>query len=341
MKKPQSFLLQFIGNHSTRFTGCSTLYAWSFALLLALPSCRNSGRQPTDGASGDSLRFVFVSTCVNEDFFGPVKQGMADAARLMQVECVFTGTPGVDAQGQVDLMEQAIAEGADGIALNIIDSAVFDEAVAKAIAAGIPVVAFNSDDNHTANARLSAVCQNLYQAGVDLGNKMAPHLSPGSRVLLTVHSDGISALEERVRGIQDALAPLKLEFERLVTTNDIAKATVAIRESLEKNPGINRILCTGLADTEATGNVLAEGLTGRGYLAGGFDLSTKILQHIREGNLLFTIDQQPYMQGFLPVIQLALYARYGILPSDNEIGASFVTPQNVDQVVDLTSKGYR
>ena len=285
--------------------------------------------------------FVFISTCVNEDFFKPVKKGMNDAAALLDVNCTFIGTPGVDAKAQAHMVDSAIDSGADGIAVNIIDSVAFDEVIAKAIAKGIPVVAFNSDDNYTDNKRLSSVCQDLYMAGLQFGKSIEKDIAQGSTVIITVHSDGISALEERVKGIKEALGKKDLKFTGVVTTNIIDSATKNIAAALEKNPGVKAILYTGLADTEGAGNVIENYHLQNDVIAAGFDLSGKILDHVEKGNLLFTIDQQPYMQGFLPVVQLAHYKKYGILPSSNHIGASFVTKQNVSEVKHLTAKGYR
>jgi len=79
----------------------------------------------------------------------------------------------------------------------------------------------------------------------------------------------------------------------------------------------------------------------KNIIAAGFDLSPLVIHYVRDGQLIFTVDQQPYMQGFYPVIQLAQYVRYGILPCNNEIGASFVTKDNVDKVEKLIAAGYR
>lgn len=321
----------------------SRLCKWHFfplALLFCVLSC-NEKETKTSAVKGDSLRFVFVTTCVNEDFFKPVQRGMQDAADLLGVECSFIGTPGVDVEGQVEMMRKAVSEGADGIALNIIDSVGFDAIVRETLANGIPVVGFNGDDNHTENMRLSSVCQNLYRAGTELGKKMAGKIAAGSEVILTVHSSGISSLEERVRGIKDALQSHNLRYIEVVTTNSVDTATQRITTSLQQNPSVKYILCTGLADTEGAGNAIQREFGKQGVAAAGFDLSAGIISHVKTGNLLFTIDQQPYMQGFLPVLQLTHYKRYGIIPSDNEIGAAFVTPENADEVEQLTAQGYR
>ena len=101
------------------------------------------------------------------------------------------------------------------------------------------------------------------------------------------------------------------------------------------------VLGTGQVDTEAAGLAIEREFKGRGYGAAGFDLSPDILRLIKAGIIKFTIDQQPYIQGFYPVVQLALYCRYGIRPSSMDAGAGLITRENVDSVMELSKRSYR
>ncbi len=309
---------------------------WTTAALLALLA---TGVVPVPAAEG-RLRFVFITCCRDEAFFGPVKQGLRDAARAMDVECDFIGTPGVDVAAQAELVRKAVAEGYHGIALNIIDPVAFDEVVRDARQRGVAVVAFNTDDRRTPNARLAGICQNYYEAGLALG-RAATFIPAGSKVLLTQHDRGISALDERLRGLQDALRPRKMTWKVICSTNEPERATEIITGELKADPSIRFVLATGLTDTEAAGHAIERHFAGKGYAAAGFDLSPEILRMLRSGVLRMTIDQQPYTQGYYPVVQLALYCRYGILPCDLDAGATIVTAADVDRLLDLTRKGYR
>lgn len=287
------------------------------------------------------LHLRFITTCAEEDFFKPVRKGMADAANAMNVQCTFTGTTGVNINEQVEMVLDAIREGVDGIALNIIDSTAFDKVIEQASIRGIPVVAFNGDDHLTPNGRLSAVVQNHRKAGKLFGEKISGSISANSTVLATLHSEGISALDDRLAGIKEVLKEKNVRFKIVVTSNHPEQAARIIGKALEENPDVKAILCTGLADTEGAGMVLMQQPESSEVIAAGFDLSPRIVTFIKSGRLLFTVDQQPYMQGYYPVVQLCQYLRYGIVPSDNEIGASFVTLENVAEVEELIEKGYR
>ena len=300
-----------------------------------------SGRREGSGNTLKPLRFIFITTCVDEDFFNPVKKGVRDAAAQMGVQCTFTGTPEVDLKAQADMVRKAVAEGYDGIALNIIDPVAFDDVVSEAMGKGIPVVAFNVDDNQTPNARLSGVCQDLYKAGRIVGEKAAAFIPDNSRILMTVHSDGISALEDRLRGEQDVLKAKGVTWKRVVTGITPEGSAEVIATALKADPEIKAGHLHRTSRYGGAGLAIEKHFAGKGYKAAGFDLSPETLRLIKAGHIQFTIDQQPYIQGYYPVIQLALYCRYGIRPSNIDAGASVISKDNVDEVLALSRTGYR
>ena len=100
-------------------------------------------------------------------------------------------------------------------------------------------------------------------------------------------------------------------------------------------------LGTGLTDTEAAGRAIERDFPDRGCASAGFDLSPEILRLVKAGVIRLTIDQQPYIQGYYPVAQLALYCRYGIQPSNVDAGAGVILKKDVDRVLELTRQHYR
>ena len=287
------------------------------------------------------LRFVFITCCRDEAFFNPVKKGMEDAARAMSVRCEFTGTEGVDLKAQAEMVRKAVAGGCDGIALNVIDPVAFDDVVAEAVGKGVPVVAFNVDDAATPNARLGAVCQDFHKAGGALATHALPFIPPGSKVLITQHDRGISALDDRLRGIQEVLNKEAIASKVVCTTNEPAKAIEVVSRELKADPAIKFVLGTGLTDTEAAGRAIERDFPGRGCISAGFDLSPEILRLVKADVIRLSIDQQPYIQGYYPVVQLALYCRYGIQPSNVDAGAGVILKKDVDRVLELTRRQYR
>ncbi len=317
------------------------VFLGSAAGLVALLALSVGPAGGTVRAQERPLRLAFITCCKDAVFFAPVKKGMEDAAKKMGVECTWMGVDGVDMPAQAALVRQAVQDGFDGIALNLVDPAAFDSVVQEAMAAGVPVVGFNTDDHATPNARLSCVNQRLYAAGRSLAKFASPKIPQGARVLLTMHDEGVSSLEDRLRGLQDELKSKDIQATIRVTGNDSLKGAEIVKQELEKDPQIRIVLSTGQADTEAAGRAIAQHFPGQGYWSAGFDLSPTTLKLIKEGVILGTVDQQPYIQGFYPVMQLALYLRYGITPSNIDAGATIITQQTVDQAIELTQQNYR
>ena len=313
------------------------LHAMLFVFLA--PEHENTAySQQSDAAR---LRLAFITCCRDAVFFEPVKKGMADAAEKMGVECAWMGVEGVDMPAQARLVAEAVEAGYDGIALNLVDTEAFDDVVQEAMAKGVPVVGFNTDDHDTPNARLSGVSQRLYAAGRTLAKYVAPKIPRGAHVLMTMHDEGVSSLENRLRGLQDELKAKNIKVTLRISGNEISRGVDVIRNELEKHPDIRIVLCTGQADTEAAGRAIEKYFAHKGYWAAGFDLSPTTLRLVKEGFIVGTVDQQPYIQGFYPVIQLTHYLRYGIVPSDIDAGATIITAKTADQVLDLTRQKYR
>ncbi len=287
------------------------------------------------------LKFAFVTCAVDAKFFVPVKKGLKDASEMLGVQCDFLGTKGVDVKAQAEMIRQAVKDGYDGIAVNIIDPEAFDEVIQEAIDKGVPVIGFNVDDHATPNARLSSVNQRLYDAGKSLGEYALPFISKNAHVLMTMHDEGVSALEDRLRGIQEVLKKKNVKWTVIIPGNDSVKGADVIADALKKHRDIKVIFGTGQSDTEAAGRAIEKYFVGKEYWSVGFDLSAKTLQLIQDGHIRCTVDQQPYTQGFYPVVQLTHYLRYGIKPSNIDAGAAIIDKSNVQQVVELTEQDYR
>jgi simple sugar transport system substrate-binding protein len=287
------------------------------------------------------LRLAFITCCKDAPFFEPVKKGMQDAAVKMGVSCTWMGVEGVDMKAQAELVVQAVKDKYDGIALNLVDPVAFDKVAEEAIRQGVPVVGFNTDDHATPNPRLSCVNQRLYEAGKSLARHVAPDIPDEAHVLMTMHDEGVSSLEDRLRGLQEILKEKNARWTVCITGTDAVKGCGIIEQELRKHPDIRIVLSTGQADTEAAGRALEKSFADQGYWAAGFDLSPTTLRLIKAHHIRCTVDQQPYIQGFYPVIQLTLYLRYGIMPASMDAGATLITPATADQVLQLTERKYR
>lgn len=288
----------------------------------------------------ERLRFIFITPCVIEDFFKTVRRGASDAAAALDVDYEFTGTDEVDIPAQVELVRRAVTEGYDGIALSVCDPTAFNDAVAQALAAGIPVVAFNIDDRSGGNPRLAGIAQDCRAAGRTVAGLVAQRVERGGTVLVTKHSEGISALEDRVAGVAEVLGAAGIGTEVIVSGMFAQEAAAVVAEALAHG-SFAGIVATGQADTEGAGVAVERLPSGQRIPVAGFDLSEEILRLVRAGIVLGTVDQQPYLQGFYPLAQLTHHVRFGLTPADIDAGAALVNADNVEAVMDLCAQGYR
>jgi len=285
------------------------------------------------------MRSIFIAPVIHEEFYLLVRKGMQDAAAMMDVEATFTGTAGVDLQALVELVTRAVADGYDGIAVNMIDRQSFNAAVQQAIARGVPVVAFNTDGPDS--GRLAAVAQNYFQAGRTVGAAVVKWVPTGSKVLITMHDAGVWGLATRRDGIVSELDAMGIPHTVMIAASTPEAGIPLISRALHDDPSIRFVCGTGQADTEAAGLAIEREFAGSGYGLAGFDLSDEILRLIRSRIIHCTIDQQPYVQGFYPVVQLALYCRHGIRSADLVSGATLITAPDVAPLLMLKQENFR
>ncbi len=312
------------------------LVGFAAAALLA------AGLAGAAGAAQDGIRIVVVTHGQASDpFWSVVKNGVDAAARDMAgygVTVEYRAPETFDMVKMAQLIDAAVASKPDGLAVSIPDADALGPSIKNAVAAGIPVVSLNSgsDVYESLGVRVH-VGQTEFEAGLGGGKRMA---AAGVKKAVCVnHEVGNVALDLRCEGFAKGLGG---EVEVLATSMDPTETANAIKAYLAKKPDTEGILALGPAAAEPIMNALEEmGLLGKIKLA-TFDLSPAVLQALAEGKMLFAIDQQQYLQGYLPVVFLTLNARYGLMPAGVVMtGPGFVTPENAAQVIELSKQGIR
>jgi simple sugar transport system substrate-binding protein len=278
-------------------------------------------------------RFVFVNHATTNPFFVPARYGIEDACELFGVTFQWTGSKRSDVSEMVDAMERAIRHRVDGIAVSVIDPTLFNDPTEKALRHGIPVIAYNADGGRR-NKRLAYVGQDLYQAGLQFGARIA-ELVHGGDVFLFIATPGQLNIQPRIDGALDALRdsgrPIKAH---VVGTGALVSDELhKIEQTYRAHRGLRGMFAVDAGSTAGVASVVRKyALHARGVRAGGFDLLPQTLVAIKDGLLDFTIDQQPYLQGFVPVQQLFLYHYSGglVSPAETNTGLKFVTRANVE-----------
>jgi len=286
-------------------------------------------------------RFVFVNHALTNPFFVPAKYGSDDAAAVLGATVEWTGSRSSDVGEMVKAMRQAIASKVDGIAVSIIDPEAFNGPTALALARGIPVVSYNADGGK-ANARLAYFGQDNYQSGLELGARLVTLVQSGD-VYLFIATPRQQNIQPRIDGALDAIRDSGRPVTAHVVASgvDVGQELTKIEATYKANPNLRGLFAVDAGSTAGVAHVMRKyRLHERGVRAGGYDLLTPTLEAIHARELDFTIDQQPYLQGFLPVLQLFLY-RYSsglVAPADTNTGLNFVTRANVGRYLTTKSR---
>ena len=241
------------------------------------------------------------------------------------------------AMGQ--MIDAAVATDPDGMVVTIPDADALDEPIMNAIEAGIPV--FSANSGSTVSDSLGAILhvgQPEYEAGFQGGRRMA---EMGLRNVLCVNQEvGNVALDRRCRGVADAMAEAGGTSEVLaVELADPTETQQRVQAALASNPDVDGLITLG--PTAAVPTLRALSSENRENLTlATFDLSEEIFAAIEDGRIAFAIDQQFYLQGYLPVNLLALYIRRSHVVQNDVIatGPRFVTAENVDRIRTLRSR---
>ncbi len=325
-------------------TGLVSATAAASALLAA---CSSSSPAAAKGTSsiGDfpktpAWQFWFVNHVTTNLFFVPTQSGFKDAAALLGLpEPKWGGSTSSSATQMASYIETAISAKADGIATTVITANSFTKPVGDAMTAGIPVISYNADGIYQPDGtpvigtnRLCYVGQALYLSGQQLGERIVSLVDSGD-VVIFIATPGAGNIQPRFDGAVAAIkASGKAITPHLVATgSQTADELTAETAYFTGHKTIKGAFAVDAGSTELMAQALQKtGLLGQ-VPAGGFDLTPGTLTAIQAGHLDFTIDQEPYLQGFLPAMYLYLYNLTGGLvnPPDTDTGLTFVTKSNV------------
>jgi simple sugar transport system substrate-binding protein len=292
-----------------------------------------------------SWRYVFVCHVTTNPFFTPTQYGAEDACKLLGVQFQWTGSVNSVVAEMVDATNTAVSAKADGIALAVVDKAAFRAPVDKALDVGIPVVSFNADGarDDPGTSRLAYIGQGLYESGYELGRRALTQIDSGD-VAAFIATPGQLNIQPRIDGAQQAFrdSGKPVTFTPVATNADVTQGLSIIDAYVQGHPGLTGLLAVDAGSTQSVGQTVAKyKLRDKGLkVAGGFDLVPETLNAVKNGDLDYTIDQQPYLQGFLPVLALYLYQITGglLFPTQTNTGLLFVTKDNVDPYQDTKTR---
>jgi simple sugar transport system substrate-binding protein len=261
-------------------------------------------------ASGSSIfgpqkkyHFVFVNHVTTNPFFVPTQYGIADACSLLGCSSTWTGSATSNVAEMVTHFNSAIAAGADGIACAMIDPKAFTGPTASAAAKGIPVLAYNADEP---NGRLAYIGQDLFVSGQQEGAHIRK-LVPSGSVALFIATPGSANIQPRIDGAISVLKGTSTKYTVQATGAAVPAELTAIQAFWAGHTTYKGLFAVDAGSTQSVFQTMQKnGLKGK-VKAGGYDLTPITEKLLAAGYGDFTIDQQPYLQGFLPILELYLY----------------------------------
>ena len=275
----------------------------------------------------------------SDPFWSVVKNGVERAASDTGANVEYRAPETFDMVAMSQLIDAAVNQEPDGLVISMPDADALGPSVEKAVAAGIPVISMNSGSDVAKElGALLHVGQSEYDAGKIAGAKMAE--LGGTKGLCINHEVGNVSLDQRCEGFAEGFGG---DVTVLPTTNDPTEIESKVQAALDSDGDIDTVMALGasLAGEPAVAAVKSIGRIGDVRVA-SFDLSGNFLQSVADGDAAFAIDQQQYLQGYLPVLFLALHAEYGLMPGgDVPSGPNLITSDKAAQVIDLSSQGIR
>ncbi len=305
-------------------------------------------------AHAQPLNIVFTHhSSASNPFWQAVKKGFDDACAKIEANCqmIFTQTEGAIDQ-QTANMIAALAGNPDALITSIVDNNAFDQILQQAVDNGVIVIASNVDDTEGAdgNARQAFIGQGFIPAGYSLGKKMAEFFPAEGpiKAVVGISAPGQNWSEQRGAGVMQYLEEFKaanpdraVEIVRLDTGTDGAVVAERVGAYINANPDTTVYFDTGLWHAYVAQVLADQGVPPGQVLMGGFDIVAEVLQQMDAGYIQVQVDQQPYMQGFMPVMQAYLSKTVGLSPADIDTGQGLVLQEDVEGLWDLAKQGVR
>src|SRR3712207_6405050 len=274
----------------------------SAGLLLA--GCRRQeAQQASQGGSGGSggnfpdtpeYNFVFVNHGTTNPFFVPTQYGIEDAQALLGTRSQWTGSEESVVSQMVGAMETAISGNADGIAVSVVDPEAFNDPSQEALDQDIPVIAYNANgEGPGTNPALAYVGQDLFQSGVEMGNRIVELVDEGL-VALFIATPGQLNIQPRIDGARQAIeeSGANIEIQQVTTTAELPEERSRIEAWYNGHKDVAGMFAVDAGSTQGVAQVMEQfGLHEQGVRAGGYDLLPEILQLMSENHIDFTIDQ--------------------------------------------------
>jgi simple sugar transport system substrate-binding protein len=296
---------------------------------------------PASGVFGEQegLKFTLVNHVTTNPFFVPTRYGADDACKLLGCSYQWTGSESANVNEMVNAFNSAVSAKSDGIAVCLVDLKAFNGPTQKALDAGIPVLGYNAD---AANDRLAYIGQDLFVSGQEMGKRIVELVGEGD-VALFIATPGSLNIQPRIDGAIDTIkkSGKSITYHTVATGAALPKELSTIDAYWLGHKDTKGLFAVDAGSTQSLAQVIQKyKLRDQDVKSGGYDLLEPTIELLAADQIDFTIDQQPYLQGFLPVLQLYMYKASGTLTgvADVNTGLKFLDKTTVEPYTSTKSR---
>jgi len=308
------------------------------ATTLALAACSSEGGAQNDSSdAGQEFTIAMVThEAPGDTFWDKIRNGAEEAAKEHNITLKYSNDP--DAGQQATLIQNAVSSKVDGLATTMPNPDAIGPAAQKAVAAGIPTVGFNAGgDAYKQYGLLMYFGSNEDLAGQTVGSKLSQD-NPG-KTICVVQEQGQVQLEARCAGVAKTDPTSEVLY---VNGRDLPSVQQTIGAKLQQDSSVTNIVTLGADIALASQKAIAD--AGSQAQVATFDLNADVAQQIKDGGIAFSVDQQPYVQGYMAITALWLN-----LTNGNDIGGggpvltgpSIVDSSNIDPIIEYTKNNTR
>ncbi len=292
------------------------------------------------GHAEDTIKIAVVTHGQSADtYWGVVKKGVDDAAKLLGVDVSYQAPQTTDMVAMARMIDAAVTQKVQGLVVSIPDATALGKSVKAATDAGIPVIIIDSGEDQVApmGAKLFVGTANYFEQGVLAGQRLA---AAGVKKGVCANAEpGNLVNESACDGFKKGMGG---NADRVEISMDPTDTGARILAYLSSHPDTDGILALGAPQC----NNIITALRTRGildkYKIGNFDVSGDTLTALSKGEILFSFDAQQYLMGYLPIVMLTLNAKYGTMPTQNVYtGPTPITEADVEKITVLSKKGIR
>ena len=308
------------------------------AVAVAVTACSSQGgAQNSNDATGKSYTIAMVThEAPGDTFWDKIRNGAEQAAKDHNVNLKYSNDP--DAGKQATLIQNAVDSKVDGLATTLPDPSAIGPAAQSAVQAGIPVVGFNAGMDQYKNYGISMYFGSDEDlAGQTVGTKISQENA--GKTVCVIQEQGQVQLEARCAGVKKTAPDTEVLY---VNGRDLPSVQQTIGAKLQQDPSVKNVVTLG-ADIALAAQKAKTDANSQAQIE-TFDLNADVAKQIQSGGIAFSVDQQPYVQGYMAVTSLWLN-----LTNGNDIGGggpvltgpSIVDKTNIAKIVPYTENNTR